>query len=212
MKKQGISTYLFAVLTVFFSACAITAAVFFRDAKPVLLLDTEEVSNQVCILMDAVCSGDFEQAEELLYGNPGLGTDRAPADFAGEMIWQAYINSLDYQLVGDVYATDQGIAQDVKIISMEIPTAVEQMGNRAQTLLNEKIRMAEDVSELYDQNNEYREDLVTDILEEAVRQALEEDVRYSYRIVTLRLIYSQDRWQVVADQNLLQAISGGIAG
>ena len=212
MKKQRISTYFFSVLTLFFSASAVVAAVFFRDAKPVLLLDTEEVSKQVCILMDAVCSGNFEQAEELLYGNPSLGTDRAPADYVGEMIWQSYINSLDYQLVGDVYATDAGIAQDVKIISMEIPTAVEQVGNRAQTLLNEKIRTAEDVSELYDQNNEYREELVNDILEEAVRQALEEDVRYSYRIVTLRLIYSRDRWQVVADQNLLQAISGGIAG
>lgn len=212
MKKPGIAAYIFSFLTALFCTCAIVAVLFFREAKPVMFLNTEDASNQVCILMDAVCSGDFEQAEELMYGQPDLGVDRKPADFVGEMIWQTYVSSLDYQLVGEVYATDAGIAQDVKIISLEIPTAVEHVGNRAQILLNEKIERAEDVSELYDENNEYREDLVMDILEEAVRQALEEDVRYSYRIVTLHLIYDEDRWQVVADQNLLQAISGGITG
>lgn len=211
MKKTGIS-FVFALLAVLFAAGAIILTIIYQNAKPMLLCGTEEAAGQVCILMDAVCSGDFARAEELLYGNPELGADRDPADRIGAMIWQAYINSLDYQLSGEVYATDTGIAQDVKIISMEIPTAVEQLGSRARRLLKEKVEAAEDVTELYDENNEYREDLVADILEEAARQALEEDVRYSYRIVPLQLVYAQDRWQVVADQAFLQAISGGIAG
>jgi len=212
MKKTGMESYLFALLAVLFAFCAVALTVFFRDAKPVLCRGGEEAAEQAGILMDAVCSGDFARAEELLYGNPELGADRDPADRIGAMIWQAYINSLDYQLSGEVYTTDTGIAQDVKIISMEIPTAVEQLGSRARRLLKEKVEAAEDVTELYDENNEYREDLVADILEEAARQALEEDVRYSYLIVPLQLVYAQDRWQVVADQAFLQAISGGIAG
>lgn len=211
MKKTGIS-FVFTLLTVLFTACAIILTIIYQNAKPMLLCGTEEAAGQVCILMDAVCSGDFARAEELLYGNPKLGLDREPEDRVGALIWQAYISSLDYQLSGDVYATDTGIAQDVKIISMEIPTAVEQLGSRARELLQEKMEAAEDVTELYDENNEYREDLVEDILEEAVRQALEEDVRYSYRIVPLQMVYAQGRWQVVADQAFLQAISGGIAG
>ena len=212
MKKNGIASYLFAFLAALFAVTAMGLAFFCRDRTPLLGPGTEAAAEQVCILMDAVCSGDFEAAEKLLYGNPELGADRAPADAAGRMIWQAYVESLDYQLSGDVYATDTGVAQDVKIISMEISTVTAQLASRTGTLLNEKMEAAEDVSELYDENNEYRDDLVAGILEEAVRQALEEDVRYSYRIVPLQLVYAEDRWQVVADPEFLQAVSGGIAG
>ena len=161
--------------------------------------------------MEAVCSGDFERAETMLYGRPKLGVDRQPADVAGTMIWNAYVNSLDYELVGELYATDHGLAQDVKIIFMELPTVTANLSTRTHQLLNEAIAAAEDVSEVYDEKNEYREDLVMDILHRAVAQALEEDVRYSYRIVQLQLVCRDGQWKAVADRAFLDAISGGIS-
>ena len=111
-------------------------------------------------------------------------------------ILDAYIRSLDYRLVGDVYTTQKGLAQDVKLISLELPAVTKNIGIRAQDLLNEKVLAAQDVSELYDQENEYREDLVMEVLLEATRQALEEDARYTYQILQLPLIYSDGQWWV----------------
>jgi hypothetical protein len=94
---------------------------------------------------------------------------------------------------------------------MELPTVTANLSTRTHQLLNEAIAAAEDVSELYDEKNEYREDLVMDILHRAVTQALEEDVRYSYRVVQLQLVCRDSQWKAIADRAFLDAISGGIS-
>lgn len=212
MKKNRFSVWLYSGLALLFSAAAIAAAVFCQDTVPVLAAAPEAASQRAEQLMEAICRGDFSEAEELLYGRPMLGMDREPEDPVGAMIWEAYIRSLDYELVGELYATQQGIAQDVKLISLELESASRHLGRRARTLLNERIAQAEDTAELYDANNEFREELVEEVLQEAARQALEEDLLYTYQILSLSLVYSEEAWWVIADQPFLNAISGGITG
>ena len=200
MKKTGLLSYLFGLLALLSAAAAVAVVAFCRDAGPMLLEAPAEAQAQVERLMDAVCEGDFSGAEQLLYGTPDLGADGMPEDPVDAMIWQAYLSSLDYRLVGDIYATDTGLAQDVKLISMELETVTRNLGSRARALLDQAMETAQDVSELYDEKNEYREELVLDILQEAARQALEEDVRYGYQILTLPLVYSDGQWWVEASE------------
>ena len=199
------------LLAAVFSGVSLLSALLFPRKIPLLLSTPEEAVSLVEELMDAVCRGDFETAETMLYGQPDLGADRSPADPAGAMIWQAYIRSLDYELLGQPYPGDMGLVQDVKLISIELPTATRQLNIRTQQLLNEAIAGAQDISELYDENNEYREELVMDILYRAVEQALEEDVRYTYQVIPLKLVYRDGQWKGIADRQFLNAISGGIS-
>ena len=200
-----------SLLAAVFAGTALWAALLFPGQTPMLLQPPAGAVSLAEELMEAVCGGDFETAETMLYGQPELGADRQPSDAAGAMIWNAYVNSLDYELMGELYATDAGLAQDVKIIFMELPTVTANLSARTHQLLNEAIAAAEDVSELYDEKNEYREDLVMDILHRAVAQALEEDVRYSYRVVQLQLVFRDGQWKAVADRHFLDAVSGGIS-
>jgi len=211
MKKKFTACF-FGLLAVVFAASALVLALHFREASPVLVSAPPEALQRAEDVMEALCSGDFAGAETLLYGNPDLGTDREPADPVGAMIWRAYLESLDYELVGACYASDAGLAQNVKIISMELSSVTQRLGERTQALLSQRLENAEDVSEIYDENNEYRSDLVQEVLLEAAALALEEDTRYSYQHITLQLVYSQGQWWVVADESLLNAVSGGTAG
>lgn len=210
MGKRRVIIYFYALLAAVLAAAAIGISFFCRHADPVLLYQPEDAVRQVERLMDAVCDGDFEEAETLLYGRPDLGADRQLVDPVAALIWKAYVQSLDYQLQGEIYATQTGLAQNVKLISLELDTATHKLGQRARELLNQRIAGAQDVSELYDENNEYREELVREILREAARDALEEDVRYSYRILPLQLVYSEEQWWVAADQTFLNAVCGSI--
>ena len=208
MKRCRLASVFFGLLAVLFGASAVYLAVSFRDASPVLIAAPEAAVQRAEDVMDALCDGDFDRAQTMLYGNPDLGTDREPAGAVGAMIWEAYVDSLDYELVGPCFASQTGLAQKVKIISLELSSVTDQLGTRARALLNGALEQAEDVSEIYDENNEYREDLVAEFLEEAARQALEEDARYSYRTVTLQLVYDDGQWWVAADESLLGVISG----
>jgi len=214
MRKNGMGIRLLvcfaSLMTAVFIAAVLAVVFCCRDSGPVLLAAPEEAACHAEILMEAVCSGDFAKAESLLYGSPSLGVDGEPDNLVGAMIWDRYISSLDYVLVGSLYAGDSGLVQDVKLISLDLTAVTDHLGVRAKALLNEAMASAEDVSELYDENNEYREELVAEILQTAVRQALEEDVRYTYQIVPLRLVYQDGQWWGVADKTFLHAVSGGI--
>lgn len=211
MKKIRITVCFWAILSLCFAAAAVGTVAYCRDAEPVLLEAPEEASLQTEKLMKAVCDGDFTAAKALLYGVPTVGTDPVSADSVGAMIWDAYVQSLDYELMGGLYATDAGLAQKVKFIHMELDTVTAQLGHRARTLLNETVAAAEDVAELYDENNQYREELVMGILQEAARQALEEDVRYTYRVFPVHLVYEDGQWLIAPDREFWNAVSGGIS-
>ena len=69
---------------------------------------------------------------------------------------------------------------------------------------------AEDTSEIYDENNEYRTDLVNEVLRQAVTDALEEDRQYLTTEITIYLKYQNDQWWVQADQALMDALFGDV--
>lgn len=223
MKKFGKWSVVWFCLACFFSAAVLWIVFACRSAQPRLIRMPQEAARQAEQLMEAVCCGDFAQAETLLHGAVDLGADRQPGDAVGCMIWEKYVESLDYSLVGDCYATDKGLAQKVKLISMELDSVTRNLGSRAKAMLQQRIEAAEDVSELYDETNAYRADLVMDVLQEAVRQALEEDVRYTYEIRSLDLVFDEDRWWVAAapgtgmvmdrfDQFIANAVSEALDG
>lgn len=200
------------ILAAVIAAGAVWLTLQFRGQLPILLSAPEEAQQQAEVTVCALCSGEYADAEKRLYGMPDLGADTQPEDKVNQMIWNAYRSSLDYQMVGSVYATQQGLAQKVKIISMELPSATEKLGQRAQMLLQQRVENARDVSEIYDAGNTYRDAFVADILEDAVRQTLEEDVRYTYQIIELQLVCREGQWWVLPDKVLLNAVFGGVAG
>jgi hypothetical protein len=69
---------------------------------------------------------------------------------------------------------------------------------------------AADVTEVYDENNDYREDVVMEVLLEAAEDSLAEDAQNMSVTLTVGLRYWDNRWWVVADEALLDAISGGV--
>ncbi len=205
-----IASTLLAVVGITAAAAAVYICTQFVDAKPMLLTPPDVARNEVVVLMDAVAAGDYEKASRSIYGTPGLGVDREAADEVGVLIWEAFQSSISYELRGDCYTTEQGLAQDVSVSCMDVASVTENLKERSQTLLEQRVAEAEDVSEIYDENNEYREDFVMAVLRDAVVDALAEDAREITMELTVKLSYQDGKWWVVADEALLDAISGGI--
>ena len=181
-----------------------------RNDKPVLLTKPTEAKNTVIAMMDAVCQGDYEKASSCMGGTPSLGVDREAGSEVGILIWDAFRSSMSYELVGDCYSTDQGLAQDITITCLDISSVTDHLRERSQTLLEMRVAEAADVTEVYDENNDYREDVVMAVLLEAAEAALAEDARNMSVTLTVGLRYWDNQWWVVADEALLDAISGGV--
>lgn len=212
MKKRWMLRSVLGILAAAVAAVAVFTVMTCREKTPVLLYAPEEATARVEEMMDSICEGDFFAAAGMMYGRPDLGMIQQSEDPVNQAFWKAFVDSLDYELVGQLYATDSGLAQDVKIISLELETATEKLGQRAKTLLQQGVEQAADTSEIYDETNGYKESFVEEVILQAAHEALEEDTRYSYQTVTLQLIYSNGKWRIVPNRELLSAISGGTAG
>ena len=125
------------------------------------------------------------------------------------MLWEAFLDSTEYELTGDCYTTDVGVAQNVSFTYLDTASVTANLRDRAQTLLNQRVEEAEDVSEIYDENNDYKEQIVMEALQEAVQAALQEDAKTVTVTLTVNLKHQNGQWWVVVDNALLDAFSGG---
>lgn len=201
---------LFAGMAAVLAVLALLLTAMFLRAEPVVLKAPEEAVQTVDSFMAAVCEGDFQSAQLLLSGTPDLGADQTPSDPAAALIWEAFLDSTDYTLEGSCYAVDSGLAQDVLFLSLDISSVTQNLGPRAAQLLEQKVSQAEDVSEVYDADNNYREDLVMEVLQTVTREAIREDARYIEQRITLKLTSREGRWQILPEQQLLNTLFGGI--
>lgn len=212
MKQSKILSCGFAVAGMLLAACAVALSLTRLHADPVLVAVPDAAEQCAQALMDALERGNYGDAGEMMYGTPDLGVDRAASDEVGQMLWKAFTDSLEYEFSGEFYTTDSGVARDVTITTLDITSVTATLKERSQALLEHRVKKAEDVSQVYDENNEYREEFVMNVLFDAVYQSLREDARYTSQTVTLNLVYRQGQWWVMPDTALLAAISGGTAG
>lgn len=205
------------ILSLIFVIIGIAAAVFAvnlslenKDADPVLVSPPEEAKLQVVGLMDAVCAADFDKASTYLQGQPELGVDRDATDPVGVLIWEALCDSMSYELVGECYATEEGLAQNLTVSYMDITSVTATLKQRSEALLEQRVAEAEDIYDVYDENMQYREDVVMEVLYAAAQDALAEDATTTTVDLTVNMVYQNEIWWIIADTNLLDAISGGI--
>lgn len=210
MKIRNIISALFAGVAVCAAAAAVCLSFTSLDADPVLTSPPAEAQNRVLEFMDAVCDGDYDQVSEYIAGTPNLGLDRDAADEVGELLWESYTDSLTYSVMGSCYATDTGIAQKVSLTGLDITSVTAVLRDRSQALLEQRVAEAEDANDVYDENNDYREDFVMEVLYDAAEQALKDDAQKLTVEFTINMVYQNDQWMVVADNELLDAISGDI--
>lgn len=210
MKLKKWMAAVFALVGIGAAAGAVCLSLTFMNEQPLLLTSPNLAKSQAAAMMNAVCEGDYEKASEYILGNPDLGVSREPADKAGAIIWDSFTGSLSYEMVGPCTTTDDGLSQQIQLTGLDLRSVTADLKTRSQALLEERVASAEDTSEIYDADNEYREEFVMDVLYEAVAQAIEEDAAMKTTTLTLNLTYQNGRWWVVADNALLDAISGGI--
>lgn len=206
----------FAILFVFAALTVAVGGIWLgfenREAMPVLVQPSQDALLTASTMVEAVADGDYALAGSLILGQPDLGVNRQADGEVGMLLWQLYQDSLEFTPVGECFATESGVAQGYRVRYLDLDSVTATLRQRSQKLLEQRVAEAEDVSEVYDENQEYREDVVMEVLLQATRDAAREDATYLEAEFTVNLIYSEGKWWVVSDTQLLAAISGYLVG
>lgn len=201
---------LFGIMGLLLGALVLACCVLGGTMEPKMLFSSDGAARCAEALMDRLCRGDYAGASACCLGNPAL--DPAPRTETEKQLWQAFSDSLEYTLVGSSYATAQGVAQDVTFRSLLLPGVTRNLRQRAEKLLERRVAEAKTMAEVYEEDLSYREDFLQAVLNDAVKEAIEEDGCSLEQTLTLQLTCDRGRWQVMPDAAWMNAICGGIPG
>ena len=209
MRNNKASSWIFGALAVVLAVSALLICLTQRNAPPKLFGGTEGAESCARAMMECISRGDYAGASAYLYGKPSMGTDAQRETPAAKLIWDAFVSSLECRSQGSCYATDAGVAMDFTVSGLDIPSLTQELKQRAAAVLEARVASTEDMSQVYDDEQQYREDFAQSVLEEAAREAVAA-VSPVENAVTVQLVYEGNQWWVVPDSALLTAISGGI--
>ena len=212
MNKNQKMSLLFAVIGLCLLVVATLFCLTFLSAPPIMISVPSGALECSETLMEALRDGDYDTASACLSGQPDLGLDREPEEEAGKLLWKAFSESFRYEFTGDCYATSTGVARSVMITTLDLNKISARLPQRIDDLLEEKIATCDTMSEIYDAEGNFRQDLIQQLLLQGLSEILEEDAATVTRGISLNLVYENNQWLVTFDQALLQAISGGVAG
>lgn len=154
--------------------------------------------------------GDLAAVSEKLYGSPELGVKQ---NLSGETaaVWEIFCKGITCELVSDVYVSGSSFAVDAVITVPEIASITDSVTEHAKTILDERIAVAEKMDELYDENNDFRQDVIDEVMTKAARLAFAEEPEMLTYETTFGFTCQQNQWYVVPDAGFMRALSGGLA-
>lgn len=208
-RKYGICWLLAAAVL---SLCTLAVAAWGVGSSPTLLVDPSQVLTEVEEVLLCAQSGEYERLGSLLYGQPDLGKTPEKTREAQSMIWYAFLESITYQLPEGCYALDDQVAVDVRVSCLDITAVTDALKTIAPELLTQAGEQAQREEDIYDENHNYREDFLSQVLYDATTQALAQEREMLEKDITLCLTRQGGRWQVVPTEQLLEFLSGFVSG
>lgn len=177
-------------------------------SAPAIRVDPASVTEAAEQVMACASSGDYEALKGLLYGAPDLGTPPADEKSAEGQIWNAFHESIQYEFSEDCHILDSGVALDMHVTCLDLSAVTEALQKRAPRLLAEKARTLDDESLIYDEEHNYREAFLAEVMEDAAARVLAEVPQTLEREIQLQFVRADGRWQVVPSGELMQFLSG----
>ncbi len=193
------------------SLCVLITVFCGLKSHPRFLASPSKVMNAAEEVLNCARAGDLGSLSKLLYGEPSLGNVQSRDSSAQSMIWYAYLESIQYSVSETIDATDTGVSLSVTVTCLDISTVIESLKDAAPALMAHKASQIDDESIIYDESHNYREAFVAEVLQDATEQILQKQPQTAEHEVTLQLVRSDEDWQVVPTDELLQLLTGFVS-
>lgn len=161
-------------------------------------------------LQQALAEGNLAAAGQKLYGQPDLGVDGGLTGEAAA-VWEKFRTGISCEFISDYYVSGSDIAIDAVVTVPDIASITDSLQDHALTQMNERIAAATEMAELYDGENNFRVELIEEVMAQAVELSFAEAPEMLTYETTWTLVSRDGQWWVAPDQALLKALAGGLA-
>lgn len=189
MEKHKFNSLLWCIVSLAAVFCIAAAIVDGFTGKTICLADPAVLTEPAEEALECAKTGDFTKLRRMLSGSPQLGKPFGEEGTAEDLLWKAYLESIQYRFPGTYTPSGEFLELDVQIDCLDLSAVTAKMGR---PVLNP---------------GQSREDA----LREAAAQVLSDTPPTMTRQLRLQLVRSESGWQVVLNQPLRQLLSGFVA-
>ena len=205
----------YGILAAFFTCSILFLCVLANDAGTLLFLPKEtpkEVSDTfftACTNSDSRTTLELSpQAVDLF---PSFTTENEQSSILFDSLRESYSYSYQKESIsGSVGSYSTKAEETAEFTSLSIPKLVPDVLGKVNSELADLVENSKK-SDVYDENDNYRTDVLETIYQNALEETLKKsDKYYTTTQVTLNLSYEDGSWLVTPDGALKNALSGGV--
>lgn len=208
MKKRRVLAGLMGALAAVGAVLTLQLGLTAPGKETAVLKMDPRVMEQAQGFLENLSTLDLEGASAYILGCPKL-TAGQKGEGPEKLLWERYWQGLSCSAEGAPYAKDGNLAVDVRVSYPDIAAMTQQAGILAEQLLQQRVDQAESVSEVYDGQG-YRQEILDEVLLQAVETAAERVTQTRERNVVLELTYEAGNWWVVPGNELRDLLSGAL--
>lgn len=197
----------FGICSAVLAFVIILLSIFCRNASPLVLGGVSRASRQVnAMLCDvktldaSVISSYFTEGTDL---ERMYSLDNPVANALTKKVWE----SLEFEISGNAYGADSALAVDVTIRAVDAGKTLESAKAQVRPLVNEKVRLAQNLDAIMGEDGQYREDFLNTVLLEALSDALKKPVM-GEQSITVYVRKNGGRWEILPEDSLINVLSG----
>ena len=211
MKKRRILAAFFGILAAAGAAVTLMLALTARGRQTMMLKEDPRVMTCAQNFLDKLCDMDLEGASAELLGAPELNMV-SDQDGVKKILWDRYWGGLEVTLEGKPYAQGSFLTVNARITYPDMDAVIRQMGGLTQTRLRQRVDEAENVSEVYNTDGGYRQEILDEVLVQAARTAAEQTTAVCEKSIALKLAYDGEDWKIIPGKELRSLLSGDLDG
>jgi len=190
-------------------AFTLASAVYFTNSGILLIHTNGNPTDSVYRFYTAALEGNYPESYKYLKDYSTLGLENTPSDDYTDKIYTALKDSYSFELVGNAVITEFTAEQTVRFTYLEIAAISEDISLRIDDLLEERIEELP-WHQIYDDNGDYRTDLLDEVYDTAFDAAMEK--ADSYTVTTeyiVSLEYVEDTWFILVNDDMTYCFAGG---
>ena len=158
---------------------------------------------------DNLIGGNYSEAYACLSDYSDLGLQNEPGTEEGRLIYDALRKSWSYTITEPCTQEKLKASQRLSLRYLDLNAVEEDAASRVDEILN-GIVQSRSMAEVYDENNNYRQEVTDEVYLTALSQTLEKASSF-YKVsdFTVNLTYDGGKWLMATSPELISALLGG---
>jgi len=189
---------------------AVVISIVMKSAPFSLIGTADSAREQIVLLLESLQKADYEAMNNCLLPKQQIAGKDSYVSDVHRALYDAYIESIEYEFMGECYASDSALCQDIRVAVLDLSYILNELIDTYQRAYGVKIKLGENQQVYLEQKDGTLTDFFSSIPIEFVNKILSEKNYKKSMDITFETVYYQSQWRIALNADIFDLLTGGM--